>query len=81
MDTSNNLYSEDDQFAVPETRESPATFSKNIIRRLDIRRTSSGTDAADPNSNTNISDNIGSYIGNNGNVGNIAQNRFDGGKF
>ena len=55
MDTSNNLYSEDDEFAVPETQESPTTFSKNIIRRLGIRRTSSGTDAADPNSNTNIS--------------------------
>ena len=54
MDNSNNLYSEDDEFAVPETQESPATFSKNIIRRLGIRRTSSGTDAADPNSNTNI---------------------------
>ena len=51
MDNS-NLYSEDDEFAVPETQESPATFSKNIIRRLGIRRTSSGTDAADPNSNT-----------------------------
>ena len=49
MDNS-NLYSEDDEFAVPETQESPATFSKNIIRRLGIRRTSSGTDAADPNS-------------------------------
>ena len=54
MDNSNNLYSEDDEFAVPETQESPATFSKNIIRRLGIRRTSSGTDAADPNSNTNF---------------------------
>ena len=53
MDNS-NLYSEDDEFAVPETQESPATFSKNIIRRLGICRTSSGTDAADPNSNTNI---------------------------
>ena len=53
MDNS-NLYSEDDEFAVPETQESPATFSKNIIRRLGIRRTSSGTDAADPNSNTNL---------------------------
>ena len=52
MDNS-NLYSEDDEFAVPETQESPATFSKNIIRRLGIHRTSSGTDAADPNSNTN----------------------------
>ena len=52
MDTSNNLYSEDDEFTVPETQESPSTFSKNIIRRLGIRRTSSGTDAADPNSNT-----------------------------
>ena len=50
MDNS-NLFSEDDEFAVPETQESPATFSKNIIRRLGIRRTSSGTDAADPNSN------------------------------
>ena len=46
--------SEDDEFAVPETQESPATFSKNIIRRLGIRRTSSGTDAADPNSNTGV---------------------------
>ena len=55
MDNSNNLYSEDDEFAVPETQESPATFSKNIIRRLGIRHTSSGTDAADPNSNTNTS--------------------------
>ena len=53
MDNS-NLYSEDDEFAVPETQESPATFSKNIIRRLGICRTSSGTDAADPNSNTNV---------------------------
>ena len=53
MDNS-NLYSEDDEFAVPETQESPATFSKNIIRKLGIRRTSSGTDAADPNSNTNV---------------------------
>ena len=55
MDNSNNLYSEDDEFAVPETQESPATFSRNIIKRLDIRRTSSGTDAANPNSNTNSS--------------------------
>ena len=54
MDNSNNLYSKDDEFAVPETQESPATFSKNIIRRLGICRTSSGTDAADPNSNTNM---------------------------
>ena len=51
MDNSNDLYSEDDEFAVPETQESPATFSK---RRLGIRHTSSGTDAADPNSNTNV---------------------------
>ena len=57
MDNSNNLYSEDDEFAVPETQESPATFSKNIIMRLGIRRTSSGTDAADPNSDTNKSPN------------------------
>ena len=55
MDNSNNLYSEDDEFAVPEIQESPATFSKNIMRKLGIRRsTSSGTDAADPNSNTNV---------------------------
>ena len=52
MDNSNNLYSEDDEFAVPETQESPATFSKKIIKRLGIRCTSSGTDAANPNSNT-----------------------------
>ena len=52
MDNSNNLYSEDDEFAIPETQESPATFSKNIISG--IRRTSSGTDAADPNSNTKV---------------------------
>ena len=56
MDNSNNLYSEDDEFAVPETQESPATLSKNIIRRLGIRRTSSGTDTADPNSNTNVAE-------------------------
>ena len=54
MDNSNNLYGEDDEFAVPETQESPATFSKNIIRRLGIRHTSSGTDATDPNSNTTV---------------------------
>ena len=54
MDNNNNLYGEDDEFAVTETQESSATFSKNIIRRLGIRRTSSGTDAADPNSNTNL---------------------------
>ena len=54
MDNSNNLYSEDDEFAVPETQESLATFIKNIIRRLGIRRTSSGTDATDPNSNTSL---------------------------
>ena len=54
MDNSNNLYSEDDEFVVPETQESPATFSKNIIRRLGICRTSSGADTADPNSNTNM---------------------------
>ena len=48
MDNSNNLYSEDDEFTVPETQESPATFSNNIIKRLGIRCTSSGTDAADP---------------------------------
>ena len=52
MDNSNNLYSKDDEFAVPETQESPATFSRNIIKRLGIRRTSSGTDAANPNCNT-----------------------------
>ena len=46
MDNSNNLYSEDDEFAVTETQESPATFSKNITRRLGIRRTSLGTDTA-----------------------------------
>ena len=55
MYSSNNLYSEDDDFAVPETQESPATFSRNIIKRLGIRRTSLGTDAANPNSNTNSS--------------------------
>ena len=54
MDNSNNLYSEDDEFAVPETQELPATFSRNIIKRLGIRRTSSGTDTANPNSNTNV---------------------------
>ena len=54
MDNSNNLYSEDDEFAVPETQESLATFSKNIIRSLGICRTSSGTDATDPNSNTKM---------------------------
>ena len=52
MDNSNNLYSEDDEFAVQETQESPATFSENIISG--IRRTSSGTDVADPNSNTKV---------------------------
>ena len=51
---SNNPYSEDGEFAVPETQESPATFSRNIIKRLGIRRTSSGTDTANPNSNTNV---------------------------
>ena len=54
MDNSNNLYSEDDEFAVPETQESPATFSKNIIKRLGICRTSSGTDATNPNSNAKL---------------------------
>ena len=54
MNNSNNLYSKDDEFAVPETQEPPATFSKNIIRRLGIRHTSLGTDAAVPNSNTNM---------------------------
>ena len=54
MDNSNNLYSEDDEYAVPETQESLATFSKNIIKRLGIHRTSSGTDTANPNSNTNL---------------------------
>ena len=54
MDNSSNLYSKDDEFAVHETQESPATFSRNIIKRLGIRRTSSGTDAANPNFNTNI---------------------------
>ena len=49
MDNNNNLYSEDDEFSVPETQESPATFSRNIIIRLGIRRTSSGTDAVNPN--------------------------------
>ena len=53
MNNSNNLYSKDDEFAVPETQESLVTFSKNIIIRLGIHRTSSGTDATDPNSNTN----------------------------
>ena len=54
MDNSNNLYSEDDEFAIPETQESPATFSKKIIKRLGICRRSSGTDTANPNSNTNV---------------------------
>ena len=48
------IYSEDDEFAVPETQESLTTFSKNIIKRLGIHRTSLGTDAANPNSNTNV---------------------------
>ena len=36
MDNTNNLYSEDDEFAFPDTQEFPATFSRNIIRRLGI---------------------------------------------
>ena len=52
MDNSNNLYSEDDEFSVPETQESPATFSRNIIKWLGICRASSGTDAVNPNFNT-----------------------------
>ena len=44
MDNSNNLYSKDDEFAVLETQESLATFSRNIIKRLGICRKSSGTD-------------------------------------
>ena len=51
MDNSNNLYSDDDEFTVPETLESPATFSRNIIKRLGKHRTSLGTDAANPNFN------------------------------
>ena len=62
MDNSNNLYGKDDEFAVPETQESPATFSKNIIRRLGILCTSSGTDAANPYSNTSML-NIPQYQG------------------
>ena len=52
MDNNNNLYSKDDKFSVPNTQESPATFSRNIIKRLGIHRSSSGTDAI--NSNTSL---------------------------
>ena len=53
MDNTNNLYSEDEEFAVPNTQlqESPATFSRNTIRRLGICRISSGTDTVNPNFN------------------------------
>ena len=58
MDNSNNVYSEDDEFAVPEIQESLATFSRNIIKRLGICCTSLGTDPANPNFNTKISKNL-----------------------
>ena len=48
MYNSNNLYSKDDEFAVPETQESLATFSRNIIKRLGICHTSLGTDPVNP---------------------------------
>ena len=42
-DISNN--SDDDEFAVLNTQESSATFSRKIIKKLGIRRSSMGTDA------------------------------------
>ena len=41
--------SEDNEFSVPDTQESPATFSRNIIKRLGICRSHSGTDAVNNN--------------------------------
>ena len=55
MDNDNNLNSsEDDKFSVPNTQESPATFRRNIIKRLGIRWSSSGTDAVNNNNNAII---------------------------
>ena len=45
--------SDDDKFAVLDTQDSSATFSRKIIKKLGIRRTSMGTDAI-TNNNTAI---------------------------
>ena len=52
MDNNNNLYSEDDEFSLADTQESPVTFSRYFIKRLGICRASSSTGAINPNFNT-----------------------------
>ena len=52
MDSNILNNSEDDEFSIPDAQESPATFSRNIIRRLGICQSSSGTGAINNNNNT-----------------------------
>ena len=52
MDNDNILDNGDDhEFTVPDTQESPATFSRKVIKNIGICQSSMGTDAV-TNNNT-----------------------------